>query len=102
MNEPSASISLRLSRELWSKINELADDGGYPDFSGAARSLIEAGLWLFEHKKDFTDPEISQKLIEEYNSKLQDKGVLAWLEQLGDIQLQGIQGALEMEKEKRI
>lgn len=102
LKEPSASISLRISRELWDKINDLADDEGSPDFSSAARSLIEAGLWLFEHKKDFTDPEKSQKLIEEYNSKLLDKAVLDWMEQLSDTQIQGIQSALEMEKEKRI
>ena len=102
MKEPSASISLRIPRDLWSKINNLVDDRSIPDFSHAARSLIEAGLWLIEHEKDLSDPEKSQKIIEEYNSKLNEKDVFDWVGQLSDNQIQGLEIAFELEKGKRI
>ena len=102
MKEPSASISLRISRELWSKINELVGGRNCPDFSHAARSLIEAGIWMIEHKNDLSDPEKSQKLIEEYNSKLNEKDVFDWVGQLTDLQIQGLQIAFDLEKEKRV
>ena len=102
MKEPSISISLRIPRELWSKINNLVDDRSIPDFSHAARSLIETGLWLIEHKNDLTDPEKSQKLVEEYNSKLNEKDLFDWVGQLPDNQIESLMIAFELEKEKRI
>ena len=102
MKEPSASISLRIPRELWSKINELAGSRNCPDFSHAARSLIESGIWMIEHKSDLSDPEKSQKLIEEFNSKLNEKDVFDWVGQLTDLQIQGLQIAFKLEKEKRV
>lgn len=102
MKEPSASISLRIPREQWTKINDLVCGRNYPDFSHAARSLIEAGLWLIEHKTDLEDPEKSQKLIEEYNSKLNEKELFDWVGQLTDLQIQGLQIAFDLEKEKRV
>ena len=101
MKEPSASISLRISRELWIKIHDLIDGRNCPDFSHVARSLIEAGLWLHENKNDLTDPEKSQKLIGEYNSKMNEKDVFDWVGQLPDYQIQALQIAFELEKEKR-
>ena len=101
MKEPGASISLRIPRELWFKINELVGGRNCPDFSHAARALIEAGIWLNEHKTDLTDPEKSQKLIEKYNSKLNEKDVFDWVGQLSDLQIEGLQIAFELEKEKR-
>ncbi len=101
MKEPSVSKSIRITREQWTKINDLVDGKSIPDFSHAARSLIEAGLWLNEHKNDLTDPEKSQKLIEEYNSKLNENTLFDWVGQLTDNQIQGMQIAFELEKEKR-
>lgn len=102
MKEPGTSISLRISRELWMKINELIDGEKCPDFSHSARMLIEAGLWLNEHKNDLIDPEKSQKLIEEYNSKMNEKDVFDWVRQLSDMQIEGMQIAFKLEKEKRV
>jgi len=102
MKEPSASISLRLPRELWIKINDLVDDRTIPDFSHAARSLIETGLWLIEHKNDLEDPEKSQKLIEEYNSKLKEEALFDWVGQLPDNQIEALKIAFDLEKEKRM
>ena len=101
MREPGVSISLRLSHELWTKINDLVDGRNCPDFSHVARSLIEAGLWLNEHKNDLTDPEKSQKFIEEYNSKLNEKDLFDWVSRLSDNQIQGMEIAFDLEKEKR-
>ena|SRR3989338_2285021 len=101
MREPGVLISLRLSRELWTKINDLVDGRNCPDFSHVARSLIEAGLWLNEHKNDLTDPEKSQKFIEEYNSKLNEKDLFDWVSRLSDNQIQGMEIAFDLEKEKR-
>ena len=102
MRERSVSISLRIPREQCSRIDNLVDGKKYPDFSHAARDLIEAGFWLFEHKKDLSDPKKSQKLIEEYNSKLNENYLFEWVKQLPDSQIQGIEIAFELEKEKRI
>ena len=102
MIEPSTTISLRMSIELWTKISNLVNGKDCPNFSHAARSLIQAGLWLNEHKNDLTNPETSQKFIEEYNSKTNENNLFAWTGQLTDIQIQGMQSALELEKEKRI
>ena len=101
MKEPSVLISLRMTRELWAQINNLIDEKSIPDFSHSTRSLIEAGLWLLEHKNDLTDPEKSQKLIEEYNSKIKEDTLFDWTAQLTDMQIEGMQDALEIEKEKR-
>ena len=102
MKEPTATISLRLTNELWHKIHDLVDGKSIPDLSHAVRSLIEAGLWLLEHKNELTDPEKSQKLIEEYNSNVEEQNLFSWIGQLSDIQIQGMQSALELEREKRI
>jgi hypothetical protein len=102
MKEPSVLISLRMTRELWTKINDLIDERIIPDFSHAARNLIDAELWLHEHKDDLTNPETSKKFIEEYNSKTNENNLFAWTGQLTEMQIQGMQSALEIEKEKRI
>ena len=102
MKEPSASISLRISRELWIKIHDLIDGRNCPDFSHVARSLIEAGLWLHENKSDLEDPEKTQKVIADYNSKTNERNLFSWVGQLSDIQIQGMQSALELEREKRV
>lgn len=102
MKEPSVLISLRMTRELWSKINDLIDDRTIPDFSHAVRTLIDGGLWLLEHKNDLMDHEKTKKVVEEHNSKSNEKNLFAWVEQLTDIQIQGMNSALELEKEKRI
>lgn len=102
MKEPSVSKSIRIPISLWQKINELIDENNIPDFSSAARSLIEAGLWLNENKKDLTDSEKSKKLIDEYNSKLDEKLLFDWVRQLSFNQIDGLNIALQLEKEKRI
>ena len=73
-----------------------------PDFSHAVRALIEAGLWLDEHKMDLSDPKKSQKIIEEYNEKSNEEHLFSWIGQLSDSQIEGMKIALELEKEKRI
>ena len=102
MKEPGVSISLRIPREQWGKINDLVDGRNCPDFSHAARMLFEAGLWLHENKIDLEDTEKSQKLIEEYNSKMNEKDVFDWVGQLSDMQIQGLQIAFDLEREKRV
>ena len=102
MKEPSASISIRFPREQWKKINDFVENGESPDFSHAARSLIDAGLWLHEHKNELTDTKKSQQIIEEYNSKLNNDTVFDWLATLSDTKIQGFLMAIELEKEKRI
>lgn len=101
MKEPSASVSLRLPRDLWQKINDLVDERKIPDFSHATRSLIEAGLWLNQNKNDLIDPEKSHKLIDEYNSKLDEKSLFDWVGQLSNNQIDGLMIAFDLEKEKR-
>lgn len=101
MKEPTATISLRLSNELWHKIHDLVDGKSIPDLSHATRSLIEAGLWLNENKNDLRDPEKTKKIIEEYNSKLNEKDVFDWVGQLPDNQIQALQIAFQLEREKR-
>ncbi len=102
VREPSILKSLRFSREQWEKINDLVDGRNCPDFSHAARMLFEAGLWLHENKTDLEDPEKSQKLIQEYNSKMNEKDVFDWVAQLSDLKIQGLQITFDLEKEKRI
>jgi len=102
MKEPGVLISLRMTRELWTQINNLVENNDSPDFSHAVRSLIEGGLWLIEHKNDLKDPEKSQKVVEEYNSKMDEKNLFTWTAQLTDIQIDGMKMALELEKENRI
>ena len=101
LKEPSASVSLRIPRELWTKISKFVDDENFPDFSHAARSLMYAGLWLNENKKNLTDPDKSQKLMDDYNSKANEKDVFDWVKQLPDSKIQGIEIAFELEKERR-
>ena len=102
MNVPGTSISLRISFELWTKIKNFAEKENSPDFSHAVRALIEAGLWLDEHKMDLSDPKKSQKIIEEYNEKSNEEHLFSWIGQLSDSQIEGMKIALELEKEKRI
>jgi len=101
MNRPSATISLRISHELWEQVYSLFEAGLCNTFSDAARSLIEAGLWLHTHKNDIQDPKKSQKLVEEWNAKMNEKEIFDWTKQLTDSQKDAIRGALELEKEDR-
>ena len=98
MNRPSATISFRVSQELWEKVNFLVQEGKCKNFSDALRSLIEGGLWLDAHKKELQDPKRIQQLIEEWNSKMNEKEIFDWVKQLPDSTKEGVGMALELEK----
>jgi len=98
MNRPSATISLRVSQELWEKVNFLVEKGKCRNFSDALRSLIEGGLWLDSHKKELQDPKRIQQLIEEWNSKMNEKEIFDWVKQLPDGTKEAVGMALELEK----
>lgn len=101
MNVPSTTLSTRISFELWTKIKDFAENENSPDFSHAVRALIEAGLWLDEHKIDLQDPIKYQKIIDEYNTKSNEENLFSWIGQLSNSQIDGMRMALELEKEKR-
>ena len=101
LKEPYISISLRMPRQMWEKIGELAEKKVGRDFSDTARTMIEGGIWLYENKQTLNDPEKMKLNIEEYNKRLDEKNSLGWLGQLSDQQLEGLQMANEMEREKR-
>ncbi len=101
LNPPSVSKSIRLSYELWERISEFVENGSCKDFSEATRKLIGAGLWLHDHKDDIQDPEKVNKIIHEWNVKMNEKDIFDWVHQLPESQMIATFAALEMEKESR-
>jgi len=101
LNPPSVSKSIRLSYELWERISEFVEDGSCKDFSEATRKLIETGLWLHDHKDDIQDPEKANKIIDEWNAKMNEKDILEWPKSLPDEKIKAAIMSLEMERERR-
>ena len=101
MKLPSVTLSVRIPQELWHKINEFAENGLAKDLSSAVRNLVESGLWLHEHKDDIRDTEKTNKIIDEWNAKMNEKEILDWPKQLSDDQIRAIEMAFDLEKERR-
>ncbi len=98
---PSLSISLRLSHDLWTEINQLVENGVFNNISDAIRSLAEGGLWLHKNKDSLQNQEFVKDIFEKWNSKMNEKGIFEWTSQLTSDQLDAIKMALDLEKEKR-
>jgi len=101
MNMPAVGVSLRMPPELWARVNAIVEDGTYKDFSEATRKLIEAGLWVNDHKDDIQDPEKANKIIQEWNAKMNEKEILDIPKQFTDDQIRALEMAFELEKERR-
>ena len=101
MKEPWVSVSLRLSRELWSSINSLVESQQCTDFSQAMRNLMEGGLMLIEIKNDINDPEKVQELANSWNAEMNENQIFDWASKLSDNQMKAVEGAIEIEKDKR-
>jgi len=101
VREPSILKSLRFSRELWEQIIEFEESENCNDFSDAVRKLIDEGLWLENHKKQLQDPQQNQKVIDEYNQKLKDESALDWLDTMTKLQIEGLESAINLVKEKK-
>ncbi len=101
LNEPFVSISLRMPRPMWEKINQLVGQRAGRDFSDTARNMMEYGVWMYENKKTLNDPEKMKPKIEEFNKRLDEKNSMGWFAQLSDQQLEGIKMVYELERDKR-
>ncbi len=101
MKLPSVTLSVRISQELWHKINEFAENGLVNDFSCAVRALIEGGLKLMEIKNEIDDPKRAQELANQWNSKMNENDIFEWVENLSAQEEAAIQGAIELKKESR-
>jgi len=66
------------------------------------RSLVEGGIKLMEIKETVNDPDKVRKLVDEWNSKMNENDIFDWVGDLSDNQITAIQGAISLEKEKRI
>ena len=93
VREPSILKSLRFSRELWEQIIEFEESENCNDFSDAVRKLIDEGLWLENHKKQLQDPQ--------HNQKLKDESALDWLDTMTKLQIEGLESAINLVKEKK-
>ncbi len=100
MKKPTATLSVRISYELWEKINEFAEQEN-ADFSNSTRRLIKNGLWLEEHKGDIHDPEKANTVISEWTTKMNENEILDWPKTLSENQISAATMSLEMEKERR-
>lgn len=101
MKEPWVSVSLRLSRELWTSIYSLVESQQCTDFSQAMRNLMEGGLMLIEIKNDINNPQKVQELANSWNTKMNEKEIFDWASNLSDNEMKAVHGAIELEKEKR-
>ena len=101
MKLPSVTLSIRISHELWHRINEFVENSSMIDFSSGVRALIESGLWLDDHKEDICDPDKASKIITEWTSKINENEILDWPKQLSDDQIRAIEMAFDLEKERR-
>jgi len=101
VREPSILKSLRFSREQWERIVEYGESENCKDFTDAVRKLIDSGLWLENHKKQLQDPQKNQEVIDEYNQKLKDESTIDWLDTMTKIQLEGLESAIQLIKEKK-
>jgi len=102
VREPSILKSLRFSRELWERIVEYGRSENCKDFSDTVRILIDSGLWLENHKKQLQDPQKNQEVIDELNQKMQDGTITDWLSTQTKLQLEGLDAAIQLEKEKKL
>ena len=100
MKKPSATLSVRISYELWEEISEFAKNNGL-DFSRGSRKLMDYGLWLENKKEDIQDPEKSSGIIAEWNAKMNENEILDWPKTLSENQISAATMSLEMEKERR-
>ncbi len=100
MNRPSATISLRVSQELWEKVSVLVNEEKCKNFSDALRSLIEGGLWLDAHKKELQDPKRIQQLIEVWNKKMNEREIFDWVKQLSDSKKEAVGMALALDRNR--
>ena len=101
LKEPGTSISLRLSRELWSELNQKLVSGKFSNLSEAIRELVKLGLWMYNKKENFQDDGKVQEIMAEYNSKINEKAILDWPKELTDSQIDAVVMSFSMEKEKR-
>jgi len=101
MKLPSVTLSIRISHELWHRINEFVENSSIIDFSSGVRALIESGLWLDEHKEDVCDPDKASTIITEWTSKMNENEILEWPKSLPNEQIKAAIMSLEMEKERR-
>ena len=102
LSEPFVSISLRMPRQMWVKIDKLVEQKAGRDFSDTIRNMVDVGIWMYENKKTLKDPEKMKTKIEEFNKRLDEKNSMGWFAQLSDQQLEGIKMAYELEREKRM
>ena len=101
MKNPSVSKSVRLPFELWQKLQDLVEQEVFTDFSDAARELIEGGLKLIEIKNDINNPQKVQELVNSWNTKMNEQKIFDWVSNLSENEMKAVQGAMELEKEKR-
>ena len=101
MKLPSVSKSVRLPFELWQKLEDLVEQNAFDDFSDAVRELIDGGLKLIEIKSEINNPDKVRELAESWDSKMNEKYIFDWVHRLSDNQMKAVQGAIDLEKEKR-
>ena len=101
MKLPTATLSIRITHELWEKLAQFVDNGFAKDLSSAVRTLIEGGFKLVEIKNEINDPKRVQELANQWNSKMNENDIFGWTKNLSDQQMKAVQGALELENEQR-
>jgi len=98
---PSVSKSVRLPFELYQKLGDLVEQNAFVDFSDAVRELIDGGLKLIEIKNEINNPDKVRELAESWDSRMNEKNIFDWVSSLSDNQMKAVQGAIDLEKEKR-
>ncbi len=62
---------------------------------------MELGLWLHGNKNLLENQEFVKKIIEEYNSNLNENSIFEWVHQLSDEKIKAVVMALELEHDER-
>ena len=101
MKLPTATLSVRIPHELWVKLAHFVEEGLANDLSSAVRNLVESGLWLHEHEDDIRDTEKTNKIIDEWKAKMNEKEILDLPKQFSDDQIKALEMAFALEKERR-
>ena len=93
----SCLFSLRMSIDLFDKLELKVKERKFDNVSQAIRSYIEVGMHVESYKTMIKDPAFL-KSIEELK---QTEGLFQWIETLQDNEVDAIASALKYEKEKR-
>jgi len=102
MNKPLVPISIRISSELWEKIESYSKAAKRRDFSDGVRSLIDVGLWVFENKDKLDDSKKRAEFEAKMNENLNENQIFDWVKSMDSGTADAISMAMNMKKNGEI